>query len=83
MKRGTVTISVIKGLRGALILLTFLGFSGCGSQESETGNNIVKIGQVSPLTGSIAHLGKDNEYGARLAIMEANERNISIAGSVV
>lgn len=28
----------------------------------------VKIGHVAPLTGGIAHLGKDNENGARLAV---------------
>ncbi|MGE5338604.1 MAG: branched-chain amino acid ABC transporter substrate-binding protein [Gemmatimonadota bacterium] len=33
---------------------------------------IVKIGHVAPLTGAIAHLGKDNENGARLAIDEIN-----------
>lgn len=29
-------------------------------------DEIVKIGSVEPLTGSIAHLGKDNENGAQL-----------------
>ena len=29
---------------------------------------IVRIGHVAPLTGAIAHLGKDSENGARLAI---------------
>ena len=29
---------------------------------------IIKIGHVAPLTGGIAHLGKDNENGARLAV---------------
>jgi branched-chain amino acid transport system substrate-binding protein len=32
----------------------------------------VKIGHVAPLTGGIAHLGKDNENGARLAVEEIN-----------
>ncbi|MCU0940326.1 MAG: branched-chain amino acid ABC transporter substrate-binding protein [Burkholderiaceae bacterium] len=32
----------------------------------------VKIGHVAPLTGGIAHLGKDNENGARLAVDEIN-----------
>ena len=34
--------------------------------------DIIKIGHVGPLTGGIAHLGKDNENGARLAIDEIN-----------
>ncbi len=40
----------------------------------------IKIGHVAPLTGSIAHLGKDNENGARLAIEEANAAGIKIDG---
>ena len=35
---------------------------------------VVKIGHVAPLSGAIAHLGKDNEYGARLAIEELNAK---------
>jgi len=44
---------------------------------------VVKIGHAAPLTGGIAHLGKDNENGARLAIDEANAKGVSIAGSKV
>ncbi len=40
----------------------------------------VRIGHVAPLTGGIAHLGKDNENGARLAIEEANAAGIKIDG---
>lgn len=43
----------------------------------------VKIGHVGPLTGGIAHLGKDNENGARLALEEANAEGIKIGGSPV
>jgi branched-chain amino acid transport system substrate-binding protein len=42
----------------------------------------IKIGHVGPLTGGIAHLGKDNENGARLAIEEANAAKIRIGGKV-
>jgi branched-chain amino acid transport system substrate-binding protein len=44
---------------------------------------IVKIGQVSPLTGPQAHLGKDNDNGARLAIDEANARGVTLGGQKV
>ena len=40
----------------------------------------IRIGHVAPLTGGIAHLGKDNENGARLAVEEANAANIKIDG---
>ena len=43
----------------------------------------VKIGHVAPLTGGIAHLGKDNENGARLAVEEANAAKIKIDGKDV
>ncbi|MBK8016346.1 MAG: branched-chain amino acid ABC transporter substrate-binding protein [Betaproteobacteria bacterium] len=43
----------------------------------------VKIGHAAPLTGSIAHLGKDNESGVKLAIDEANAKGISIGGKNV
>lgn len=33
---------------------------------------VIKVGHVAPLTGGIAHLGKDNELGARLAVEEIN-----------
>ncbi|BBO60418.1 branched-chain amino acid ABC transporter substrate-binding protein [Mycoavidus sp. B2-EB] len=44
---------------------------------------VVKIGHVAPLTGSIAHLGKDNENGARLAIEEINAKGLVIGKKTV
>ncbi len=43
----------------------------------------VKIGHAAPLTGGIAHLGKDNEAGVVLAIEEANAKGISLGGKKV
>lgn len=43
----------------------------------------VKIGHVGPLTGGIAHFGKDNENGVRLALDEANAAGIKIGGQPV
>ena len=43
----------------------------------------VKIGQVSPLTGPQAHLGKDNDNGARLAVEDANAKGLMIGGAKV
>ena len=34
--------------------------------------DVVKIGHVGPISGAIAHLGKDNENGAVLAVEEIN-----------
>lgn len=41
---------------------------------------VVKIGHVGPVSGAIAHLGKDNELGARMAIDELNARGVMIGG---
>ncbi|MFL6645667.1 MAG: branched-chain amino acid ABC transporter substrate-binding protein [Paraburkholderia fungorum] len=41
---------------------------------------VVKIGHAAPLTGPIAHLGKDNENGARLAVEEINTQGLTIDG---
>ena len=46
-------------------------------------DEVVKIGHVAPLTGQIAHLGKDNENGARLAVEEINAKGLTIGGQKV
>ncbi len=43
----------------------------------------IKIGHVGPMTGGIAHLGKDNENGVRMAVDEANAAKIKIDGKDV
>jgi branched-chain amino acid transport system substrate-binding protein len=44
---------------------------------------VVKIGHVGPTSGAIAHLGKDNENGARMAIEELNAKGVVIGGKKV
>jgi branched-chain amino acid transport system substrate-binding protein len=41
---------------------------------------VVKIGHAAPLTGTQAHLGKDNENGARLALEEISAQGLTIDG---
>ena len=41
---------------------------------------VIRIGHVAPMSGAIAHLGKDNENGARLAIEELNAKGVTIGG---
>src|SRR5580765_1875153 len=43
----------------------------------------VKIGHAGPLTGGIAHLGKDDENGARLAVDEHTARKLKIGGKTI
>jgi len=44
---------------------------------------VIKIGHVAPMSGAIAHLGKDNENGARMAIDELNAKGVKIGGKAV
>ncbi|WP_044845566.1 branched-chain amino acid ABC transporter substrate-binding protein [Burkholderia sp. BCC1993] len=61
-------------------MIPVIAFVAC---ESVNAGEVVKIGHVAPLTGGIAHLGKDNENGARLAIEEINAKGLTIGGKVV
>jgi branched-chain amino acid transport system substrate-binding protein len=45
--------------------------------------SVIKIGHVAPTSGAIAHLGKDNENGARMAIDELNAKGVTIGGKKV
>lgn len=51
--------------------------------QASFADETVVLGVVGPLTGNIAHLGKDMENGARLAIEEANQKGLSIGGQKV
>ena len=56
---------------------------GCGEQKPAAKADTaieVKIGHVGPITGGIAHLGKDNENGARLAVEQANAAKVKLGG---
>jgi branched-chain amino acid transport system substrate-binding protein len=49
-----------------------------GAQEP-----IVRIGHVAPTSGGSAHVGRDNEMGARMAIDELNAKGVTIGGKKV
>ena len=67
-----------------LAIAAAVALAACGKKEAppapkaepakaaEAPAEVIKIGHVGPLTGGIAHLGKDNENGARLAVEEIN-----------
>ena len=85
----------IRSLATGLVIAVALLMQGCGKEEPpkpapkvETPPppppaTVVKIGHAGPLTGAIAHLGKDNENGVRLAIDEANAKGITIDGKKI
>jgi branched-chain amino acid transport system substrate-binding protein len=74
-------------LIAAVSLVLAFSVTACSKQDGAPkgagGEVIVNIGSVAPLSGPQAHLGKDNENGARLAIAEANARGVVIGGQKV
>jgi branched-chain amino acid transport system substrate-binding protein len=78
-----------------LVAAALLSVYGCGKEEPKKAEApktsaapaapaeetvTVKIGHAGPLTGGIAHLGKDNENGARLAVEQATAKKMKIGG---
>src|SRR5262245_21024875 len=88
-------ITLHKLASGALAAAIGIGLAACSKEEPAPKKEaakeapaapqevVVKIGHAAPLTGGIAHLGKDNENGARLAIEEANAKGMTIGGRKV
>lgn len=83
--------------RYSMIAAAVLAITACGKQEPANkadtkpasapasapaaAADTIKIGYAGPLTGNIAHIGKDLEYGARLAVDSINEAGgVNIAG---
>jgi len=72
-----------------------LGIAGCGKKEepkkaeapaptaAAPAGITVTIAHAGPLTGSIAHLGKDDENGVALAVAQANDKKIVIGGQPI
>jgi branched-chain amino acid transport system substrate-binding protein len=61
------------------VVAAAIAFAGVASAQ----DMVVKIGHVGPTSGGIAHLGKDNENGARLAIEDLNAKGVMIGGKKV
>ncbi|MEQ1880044.1 MAG: branched-chain amino acid ABC transporter substrate-binding protein [Burkholderiales bacterium] len=78
MELKNVSISTVGAVAAAGIILA-VSLGGCGKSAPPA----VKIGHAAPLTGDIAHLGKDNENGARLALEEANAKGLTIGGKKI
>ena len=84
--------STHKVLVAALIAV---GVVACGKEEAKPAPKVepakavevpsvtVTIAHAGPLTGSISHLGKDDENGVALAVAHANDKKIMIDGKLV
>ena len=80
--------------RLTLIAAAVLALAACSKQDNQASTDasgaaagasgtVIKIGQVSPMSGPISHLGKDNENGAKLAIADLNAEGVQIGGQKV
>jgi len=76
----------------AIVAVAAAALAACGKKEEAAPaaaqgpaveTMVVKIGHVGPTSGAIAHLGKDNELGARMAIEELNASGFEIGGKKV
>jgi len=69
------------------LIVLALGLAACGREaappQATAPGITVTIGHAGPLTGSIAHQGKDDENGVALALDQANARKLRIGGKVV
>ncbi|MEI6661717.1 MAG: branched-chain amino acid ABC transporter substrate-binding protein [Comamonadaceae bacterium] len=75
-------------VKSALTVLAVAALlAACGKKEAAapaaSADPVVKIGHVGPTSGAIAHLGKDNENGAIMAIEELNAAGVMIDGKKV
>ena len=76
------------------VLAAAVALAACGKKEEAApvaapaaapapAAQVIKIGHVGPTSGGIAHLGKDNENGAKMAIEELNAAGLTIGGAPV
>lgn len=68
----------IKGIPVATAIVAAFAFASAAQAQE-----VIKIGHVAPLTGPNAHIGKDNENGARMAVDELNAKGFMIGGKKV
>jgi branched-chain amino acid transport system substrate-binding protein len=83
-----------RSLALSLAVAMALGLAACGQKEepkkaaapatpAAPAGVTVTIAHAGPLTGSIAHLGKDDENGVALAVEHANAKKMTIGGKPV
>src|SRR5204863_193595 len=75
---------MIRSHFGVLAIAATVVLTGCGEDKKaqSPATLAIAIGSAAPLTGGIAHLGKDNENGARLAVDDATAYGEGLANEV-
>lgn len=77
MKTHSTSLTLI-----ASAALALLGSAAMQAQAADAAA-VVKIGHVAPTSGQSAHLGRDNEDGARMALDELNAKGVVLGGRKV
>lgn len=75
--RTRLTAPLTSPLRAPALVVALAALCAHPAQAQEL---VVKIGHVGPVSGPDAHLGKDNELGAKMAIDELNAKGVVIGG---
>ena len=70
-------------LAAAVACLLVAACTNQASSPKADASLVVTLGHAGPLTGSIAHQGKDDENGVALAIEQANAKKMVIGGKPV
>lgn len=68
--------------RKTALMLLSIAFNIPSLADAQT-TETVKIGAAAPLTGILAHIGRDVENGAKLAVDEANAKGLVINGKKI
>ena len=61
-------------------LVLSAAIAACFALSDAKAQEVIKIGHVAATSGPIAHLGKDNENGARMAVDALNAKGVLIGG---
>ena len=65
------------------IKTSLLALAALAASQAIYAQDVVRIGHVGPKSGPIAHLGMDNELGAKLAVDDLNAKGVTIGGKKV
>lgn len=68
-------------MSGALCMVVAAGGLGVAAMAQEP--QIIRIAHIGPVSGPLAHWGKDDENGVRMAIDDLNAKGIEIGGKKV
>src|SRR6202035_1704305 len=79
----TAAASASEGASAPAVPASAASVTAASAPAPASNATVVKIGHIAPLSGPLAHLGQDNENGARLAIEEISAQGLTIDGHAI